>query len=230
MMKHTFAAVFVLSALTFCHSAQARFLQSDPIGLKGGPSTYAAVSNSPLMRIDPLGLRDIFIGGAGDSSSQIVGSYYAQYHQSHPDSNYFTWDQQDQILALVNSLNKNEPINLIGHSYGGDTAARVAQKACRQVDMLITIDPVSRFHGHDYADIAAHAKLWVDVNGTGGSAFQISNFIAGLGGAWNSGPQGFATSYIGADNVHADFNGMMNAVGPGARSPIQVLTGQTNDQ
>lgn len=90
--------------------------------------------------------------------------------------------------------------------------------------------PRSAIHHSCVADIASHAKMWLDVNATGGSAFQISNLIAGFGGAWNTGPQGYATSYIESDSVHADFGGMMNAVGPGARSPFQVLTGQTNDQ
>lgn len=202
-----------------------RFSQVDPTGLTGGINPYVALSNSPLDRIDPDGLRDIFVGGAGDGSTHNVQSYFDLYHAAHPDSSYYSWEDEAGILKDIANTDPNDPIHLIGHSYGGDTAAKAALKACRKVDILITIDPVSH-HRPNLQNLANSVGTWIDVDAEGGSHFNIANMLAGGGGGWNGAPYGMADSYIQDDNVgHADFEQMMNASGPGVSSPVQVLAG-----
>ncbi|MDD4616019.1 MAG: hypothetical protein PHW76_02735 [Alphaproteobacteria bacterium] len=50
-------AVFVLTL--FCGSAQARYVQSDPIGLAGGVNTYGYVNQNPVNAVDPQGLQAV---------------------------------------------------------------------------------------------------------------------------------------------------------------------------
>lgn len=209
----------------YYESAAGRYGQSDATGLWGGINTYAAVSNNPLNRIDPDGLRDIFVGGLGDGTSQIVQSYYTVYHAAHPDSAYYSWRDLDDIVNDINSTPSGDPINLIGHSYGGDTAAQAAIRACGKVALLITIDPVS-YHGPDPSSLENAVGTWVDVDAEGGSAFRLDNLMAGGGGGWNSSPNGIADLYIqDTTSSHQAFERMMNASGPGTNSPAEILGG-----
>lgn len=171
----------------------------------------------------------IICRGAADGSSEIVKSYYSNYSKTHPNSAYYSWKQLSELVKDINETAEKypgDPINVIGHSYGGDTAAAAALQACGKIDLLITIDPVSRFHSRDLRALSRSVDTWIDVNGQGGGAFQFDNLVAGLGGSWNGGPNGVASLYI-EDHFssHGDFRQMMNASGPGVNSPAQVLGG-----
>ncbi|WP_343133207.1 RHS repeat-associated core domain-containing protein [Dyella sp. M7H15-1] len=47
-------------------SGSGRYIESDPLGLRAGPNTYAYGLNSPLSNIDPLGLSTMRISAHRD--------------------------------------------------------------------------------------------------------------------------------------------------------------------
>lgn len=61
--------------------ALGRYIESDPVGLSGGISTYAYVDSQPLDKIDPMGL---FTSGMSSYFTSEWGRYIACMYQSPP--------------------------------------------------------------------------------------------------------------------------------------------------
>lgn len=79
----------------------------------------------------------------------------------------YGWDQHADIIKEIKKRDINEPVILVGHSFGGDTAVEVADEldslehGFRKVDLLITIDAV----GFDNDIIPQNVKNHLNVFG-----------------------------------------------------------------
>ncbi len=105
---------------------------------------------------------------------------------------------------------------VIGHSYGGDTAATVVASSGVKVDALITLDPVSYFTP-SYANVASHANTWIDLNAAGGNPAEFSNDVAGLGGDWGQPVSKFTTYFANVNLTHGQIGGqevITHLIGP----------------
>ncbi len=192
-----------------------RYIESDPIGLDGGINTYIYVGSNPINSIDPSGLAEVWIGGVGDGSTNIVSDYYNRYNRNNPGitRRYFEWNNTKKILKYLKNLRKDnacEPINLIGHSYGGSDATRVAEKLRKagiDVNLLITVDPVSR--SWSKPDDLSNVSTWININANPANE-NASDTTAWWGGKWGDWTNGRSSTYYDATYNHEQFGSMMN--------------------
>jgi len=168
----------------------------------------------------------IFVGGYKDDVYENVWNYYIDFESKHPgQAFYFSQAAPERIKDFIASLPKGTPVNLIGHSYGADTAAKIFESSTGKINTLITIDPVS-WGRPDFAVVRSHTNVWIDVDATPTEHMEGSNVAAALGGDWGSAPKNAVTTYIKAVENHAEFTKMMRTKGPDGRTPEQILLGQ----
>ncbi|MFN9548606.1 MAG: hypothetical protein ACK6AD_16350 [Cyanobacteriota bacterium] len=189
----------------------------------------------------------IFFGGAGDSSvsetvKTLASALQKRYRSSGSGSEkvlikYFPWDGE---AASTNAIRvhlrvfPNSSIILVGHSYGGDTAFKVADKLekDKRVKLLVTLDPVGHYYGinnnldcrPDYPSDTgrkseeerqcelqrrqrkkpASTDKWINVWAKGASTF--GDLVSSAGGRWNR--QANADQDIPMNLAHAEASKM----------------------
>ncbi len=69
-----------------------------------------------------------------------------------PGSKRFSWDEQDKIVDEIKKHAPDQPVVLVGHSFGGDSAVEIAntlnsvKNGFRNIDLMVTIDSVGMNH------------------------------------------------------------------------------------
>lgn len=69
-----------------------------------------------------------------------------------PGAKRFSWEEQDKIIEEIKKHAPDQPVILVGHSFGGDTAVEIAntlntvKNGFRPIDLLVSIDSVGMNH------------------------------------------------------------------------------------
>lgn len=135
----------------------------------------------------------VFVGGLADRLNRNVVRLFCGYDAAWERTRklYFAFDDdpravRDSILRSAGSGARRAPVVLVGHSYGGDAARRLADSLAADADvrLLVTLDPVSREWEGRAAPRPAGVARWINVR-VGSSPGLSSCGLAGIvGGAW----------------------------------------------
>ena len=83
-------------------------------------------------------------------ASSVKGNYdgIRDMAEAVSGGKHFAWDQQEEILEEIKKRDINQPIILVGHSFGGDAVMEIAQElnkienGFRKIDLMVTLDSV----------------------------------------------------------------------------------------
>lgn len=97
---------------------------------------------------------------------------------AEPSPQTLTWslaDEADQLLAALPGAVKEQPIDLIGHSYGGALALHLVRTKKLTVRKLVLFEPVAF---HLLAQFADATALWQEVSGLASALPQLPAELA----------------------------------------------------
>ena len=84
------------------------------------------------------------------SAGSIKGNYdgIPDMADAIDGADHYTWDQKEDIIEDIKKRRPDQPIVLVGHSFGGDSVFEVAQElntlenGFRKIDLMVTLDSV----------------------------------------------------------------------------------------
>jgi hypothetical protein len=153
---------------------------------------------SAYRRIDPACPGEdravvVFIGGFADALNRNVVRLFCGYDAAWERTRklYFAYDDdpraiRDSILRSAGA--ERAPVVLVGHSYGGDAAHRLADSLAAGVDvrLLVTLDPVSGPWQGRAAPRPAGVEQWINVRVGSAPGLSSCGLAGVVGGAWGA--------------------------------------------
>ena len=175
----------------FYDAGVGRFMGVDPwVGDESDPQTlnkYSYVVNRPLVAVDPSGEVVVFItgwSGRGDDMENLQQQFNQKFHSQGleaPQSKIFAHGQQKAARGFINeaiSNNPDEPLVIIGHSFGGDSSielAKTLQSDGVDIDLLVQIDSI----GINDEALPSNVGLGINFYQEGGSGLDGAKNVSG---------------------------------------------------
>jgi hypothetical protein len=83
-------------------------------------------------------------------ASSVKGNYdgIRDMAEAVEGADHFSWDEKDEIIKDIKKRKLDQPIVLVGHSFGGDGIVEIAnelntlENGFRKIDLLVTLDSV----------------------------------------------------------------------------------------
>lgn len=135
------------------------------------------------------------------------------YFREHPEG-----ESARELVELYR--HRGRKVTLIGHSWGADTAVyAVACKTAATLDLLVTLDPVSRKNAPTVAP--SNVRRWVNVHLRYAAAnpWNWSNIVARIGGPWEAVPAAHVNIVSPVEMVHSNAVGLLGVAFGGEISP-----------
>ena len=141
----------------------------------------------------------MFIGGANDPEYGPVLKYtfpeYNRKNESYQDIGYGAWQTGSSLKSLaLHWLAQKQKVVFIGHSWGGDTVMDVARELSesgKELELIVTLDPVSRWGPRQDQAKPKGVKKWLNVyvdyeqyTNNKNLSHKSANNLARLGGVW----------------------------------------------